>query len=34
MSVIVGSESIWEGEGVVSLLFGTAYGAVCQCGGV
>jgi len=34
VSVIVGLESIWEGEGVVSILFSTTYGAVCQRGGV
>ena len=32
-TIIAGSESVWEGERVVSILFGTTYGAICKyCG--
>jgi hypothetical protein len=29
-----GSKGIWERERVVSIFFGKAYGAACECSGL
>lgn len=34
VAMLAGSEGVRKEERVVSILFGTPYGAVCKCGGL